>query len=202
MKLLCLFLLAVAAIGNSNLQAQDQIKDQGAGTNSGSGAAPDPDKTLAYIHSAWDTLTRSMTDCQTLADSKITTKPVLYMPAELPAPPEVKALEQKCNISVQSLPRRIDKLADVRPEELSAPGLLYLPYPYVVPGGRFNEMYGWDSYFIVLGLEADHRPELAKDMVDNFLFEIEHYGAVLNANRTYYLTRSQPPFLTSMIRAV
>jgi alpha,alpha-trehalase len=39
-------------------------------------------------------------------------------------------------------------------------------------------------------------------MVDNFLFEIDHYGAVLNANRTYYLTRSQPPFLTSMIRAV
>jgi alpha,alpha-trehalase len=72
----------------------------------------------------------------------------------------------------------------------------------VVPGGRFNEMYGWDSYFIVLGLEADHREALAKGMVDNFLFEIEHYGAVLNANRTYYLTRSQPPFLTSMIRAV
>ena len=83
-----------------------------------------------------------------------------------------------------------------------APGLLYLPNPYVVPGGRFNEMYGWDSYFIVLGLEADHREALAKGMVDNFFFEIEHYGAVLNANRTYYLTRSQPPFLTSMIRAV
>ena len=81
-------------------------------------------------------------------------------------------------------------------------GLLYLPNPYVVPGGRFNEMYGWDSYFILLGLEADHREELAKGIVDNFLFEIEHYGGVLNANRTYYLTRSQPPFLTSMIRAV
>ena len=63
-------------------------------------------------------------------------------------------------------------------------------------------MYGWDSYFIILGLEADHREALAKGIVDNFLFEIEHYGGVLNANRTYYLTRSQPPFLTSMIRAV
>ena len=63
-------------------------------------------------------------------------------------------------------------------------------------------MYGWDSYFILLGLEADHHEALAKGMVDNFLFEIEHYGGVLNANRTYYLTRSQPPFLTSMIRAV
>jgi alpha,alpha-trehalase len=63
-------------------------------------------------------------------------------------------------------------------------------------------MYGWDSYFILLGLQVDHREALAKGIVDNFLFEIEHYGAVLNANRTYYLTRSQPPFLTSMIRAV
>jgi len=71
-----------------------------------------------------------------------------------------------------------------------------------VPGGRFNEMYGWDSYFIVLGLVADHREELARGMVENFWFEIEHYGAVLNANRTYFLTRSQPPFLTSMMRAV
>ena len=49
------------------------------------------------------------------------------------------------------------EIGDVRPEELPAAGLLYLPNPYVVPGGRFNEMYGWDSYFIVLGLEADHR---------------------------------------------
>ncbi len=101
-----------------------------------------------------------------------------------------------------SLPRPIAQLGDVRPEELTAPGLLYLPNPYIVPGGRFNEMYGWDSYFILLGLEADHREALAKGIVDDFLFEVENYGAVLNANRTYYLTRSQPPFLTSMIRAV
>lgn len=74
--------------------------------------------------------------------------------------------------------------------------------PYVVPGGRFNEMYGWDSYFIVLGLLNDGKWELARDMVDNFVYQINHYGKILNANRTYYLTRSQPPFLTSMIRAV
>jgi alpha,alpha-trehalase len=63
-------------------------------------------------------------------------------------------------------------------------------------------MYGWDSYFIVRGLVEDKRIELARGMVENFFFEIEHYGAVLNANRTYYLTRSQPPFLTSMILSV
>ena len=82
------------------------------------------------------------------------------------------------------------------------PGLLYLPRPYVVPGGRFNEMYGWDSYFIQVGLLADGELERARDMVENFLYEIEHYGTILNANRTYYLTRSQPPFLTEMILGV
>src|ERR1035438_10813304 len=65
-----------------------------------------------------------------------------------------------------------------------------------------NEMYGWDSYFIIRGLLRDHHQDLAKGMVENFFFEIEHYGGVLNANRTYYLTRSQPPFLSSMILAV
>ena len=74
--------------------------------------------------------------------------------------------------------------------------------PYVVPGGRFDEMYGWDSYFIVLGLLEDERLDLARGFVDNFTYVIEHYGATLNANRTYYLTRSQPPFFTSMLRAV
>src|SRR5215469_892537 len=63
-------------------------------------------------------------------------------------------------------------------------------------------MYGWDSYFIIRGLLRDGRLDLAREMVDNFFFEIEHYGAVLNANRTYYLSRSQPPFLSSMIMAV
>lgn len=74
--------------------------------------------------------------------------------------------------------------------------------PFVVPGGRFNEMYGWDSYFESLGLLVDGRIDLAKAMVDNFVYQIRHYGKILNANRTYYLTRSQPPFLTSMIREV
>ena len=74
--------------------------------------------------------------------------------------------------------------------------------PFVVPGGRFNEMYGWDSYFITLGLLQDGKVALAKSMVDNFIYEIDHYGKILNANRTYYLTRSQPPFFTSMALAV
>lgn len=88
-------------------------------------------------------------------------------------------------------------LALERTEDCSMQGV-----PFVVPGGRFNEMYGWDSYFEALGLLEDGRLDLAKGMVDNFVYQIDHYGKILNANRTYYLTRSQPPFLTSMIRAV
>ena len=169
-------------------------------------AAPDSQATLRYIHAAWDSLTRSVTDCAALTDTKIDTKvaavPVLYLPAGFATPPDVSAAAERCHVRVAALPRHILKLGDVRPEELSTPGLLYLPHPYVVPGGRFNEMYGWDSFFIVLGLESDHHEALAKGIVDNFLFEVEQYGAVLNANRTYYLTRSQPPFLTAMIRLV
>ena len=165
-------------------------------------SAPDAQATLHYIHGAWDALTRSATDCAALGDGKVTGAPVLYLPAGLATPPAVTAAAAKCRFRVAYLPRRVEKLGDVRPEDLPAPGLLYLPNAYVVPGGRFNEMYGWDSFFIVLGLEADHHEALAKGIVDNFLFEVEQYGAVLNANRSYYLTRSQPPLLTSMIRAV
>jgi alpha,alpha-trehalase len=163
---------------------------------------PDPQRTRAYIDRAWDTLTRSMDDCASLADSKIASHPVLYLPADVPTPPKVARLKQQCSVDVRQLPRPITRLAELSPTQLDVQGLLYLPHPYVVPGGFFNEMYGWDSYFIVLGLLADHRPALARGMVDNFLFEVAHYGAVLNANRTYYLTRSQPPFLGAMIRAV
>ena len=69
----------------------------------------------------------------------------------------------------------------------------------MVPGGRFNEMYGWDSYFIQLGLLRDGEYDLAKSMVDQLLYEVDHYGTVLNANRTYFLNRSQPPFLSQMV---
>ena len=88
------------------------------------------------------------------------------------------------------------------------PGILSLKIengkgvPFVVPGGRFNEMYGWDSYFEGIGLLLDGRVDLAKAMVDNFCYQIKYYGKILNANRSYYLTRTQPPFLSSFIREV
>jgi alpha,alpha-trehalase len=120
----------------------------------------------------------------------------------MPTPPAIAIAHQQCNVEVLHLPRKITHMGEVRVSEIPVEGLLYLPNRYVVPGGRFNEMYGWDSYFIILGLVKDNRMDLARNMVENFFFEIENYGAILNANRTYFFTRSQPPFLTSMIREV
>lgn len=74
----------------------------------------------------------------------------------------------------------------------------YRGLPFVVPGGRFNELYGWDSYMETLGLLVNNREDLAKNMVKHFCFCIKHYGKILNANRSYYLCRTQPPFLTDM----
>src|SRR6202051_2829526 len=153
---------------------------------------------LEYISTAWDTLTRSMTDCQSLVDPKMKVPPVLYLTAARAEPPAVQKLSRDCNVQVEHLPLVIHRLGEVDTNKIQPHGLLYLEHKYVVPGGRFNEMYGWDSYFIVRGLLRSGRLELARGMVDNFFFEIEHYGAMLNANRTYYLTRSQPPFLSSM----
>jgi alpha,alpha-trehalase len=163
---------------------------------------PDPAKTRVYIDRAWHTLTRSMDDCSALRDGDTKAPAALYLPADLPASPDLAAVAKRCHVTLRALPRVIAKLGDFSPTALPEQGLLYLPHPYVVPGGFFNEMYGWDSYFIVLGLLADHREAMARGMVDNALFEVQHYGAVLNANRSYFLTRSQPPFLGAMIRAV
>ena len=156
----------------------------------------------SYIAAAWDTLTRSQSDCNTIVDPKLASASVLYLPADQDIPASVEQMQKRCNIQVKRLPKVIRQLGEIDTSNFEPAGLLYLPNKYVVPGGRFNEMYGWDSYFIIRGLVEAHRLDLARGMVENFFFEIEHYGAVLNANRTYYLTRSQPPFLTSMILAV
>nr|WP_315206331.1 trehalase family glycosidase [uncultured Flavobacterium sp.] len=71
--------------------------------------------------------------------------------------------------------------------------------PFVVPGGRFNEMYGWDSYFIGVGLLIDGQIGKAIAIAENFKYQIIHYGKILNANRSYYLTRTQPPLYSSLL---
>ena len=155
-----------------------------------------------YIHESWSKLQRSMTDCASLVDPKTHSAPVLYLPLGFAEPKSVGALHTVCGVEIEHLPKQITHPGELMPADISTPGLLYVPNPYVVPGGRFNEQYGWDSYFILLGLIHDEHFALARGMVENFFFEIENYGNLLNANRTYYLTRSQPPLLSSMIRMV
>ncbi len=77
--------------------------------------------------------------------------------------------------------------------------LLPLPYPYIVPGGRFREVYYWDSYFTMLGLKESGEFEMIGHMVNNFAFLIDRVGHIPNGNRSYYLSRSQPPFFSLMI---
>lgn len=77
--------------------------------------------------------------------------------------------------------------------------LLPLPKPYVVPGGRFREVYYWDSYFTLLGLASSGRWQQVRDMVDNFAWQLDQYGHIPNGNRSYYLSRSQPPFFSLMV---
>ncbi|MGH8778328.1 alpha,alpha-trehalase TreA [Paraburkholderia sp.] len=77
--------------------------------------------------------------------------------------------------------------------------LIPLPKPYVVPGGRFREGYYWDTYFTMLGLQESGHEDLVDDMLDNFAYMIDTYGHIPNGNRTYYLSRSQPPFFSFMV---
>jgi alpha,alpha-trehalase len=168
-------------------------------------ALPAPARIAAvhdYITKTWTTLRRSLRDLPVAArDPKLHLPPRSRWPVYFPAAEDKAAIESALRAQLSErdlatldlLPLPKDSAA------LKEHGLLYLPRPYVVPGGRFNEMYGWDSYFIVLGLLRDDQVETARDMVDNFLYEIEKYGTILNANRTYYLSRSQPPFLTRML---
>jgi len=77
--------------------------------------------------------------------------------------------------------------------------LLRLPKPYIVPGGRFNEFFYWDSYFIMLGLQVSGRVEMMEHIIENCAYLIHTYGFVPNGSRTHFLTRSQPPYFSLML---
>ena len=91
------------------------------------------------------------------------------------------------------LTRQADEESD------NASSLIPLPKDYIVPGGRFREIYYWDSYFTMLGLVEDGRVDMVENMVDNFAYLIKNIGFIPNGNRNYYLTRSQPPFFSMMV---
>ena len=163
----------------------------------------------------WEGLTRTLDEKgleKLLLDSKSKTdNPIIYVPfTDDFGFDYYQKIAPKFNLKVVQLPKIIT------PEYVSSindeGGVLALAlktenqntegFPFVVPGARFNEMYGWDSYFENIGLLLDGKLDLAESMVENFAYQITHYGKILNANRSYYLTRTQPPFYSSMIREV
>lgn len=165
----------------------------------------------------WDGLTRQIDEAhleQVLSDTKVATEvSYLYVPNKDRDGyfyfSDVAKRDNQLNMRVELLsenitPEFVKSLGDKDGRHgllslaIRRVGNTYEGVPFVVPGGRFNEMYGWDSYFINRGLLIDNRIDLAKGMADNFKYELNYYGKILNANRTYYLTRSQPPFFSSM----
>ena len=114
-------------------------------------------------------------------------------------PPKAFAADVQTASSVE---QHIEQLWDVltrQPDEAGG-SLIPLPNAYVVPGGRFGEVYYWDSYFTMLGLHASGRFEMIENMVKNFAHLIHSTGFIPNGNRTYYLGRSQPPFFSLMVQ--
>ena len=163
----------------------------------------------------WNSLTRTLDDDgleKILIDSKSRTdKPIIYVPfTDNIALNYYQKIAPKFNLNVVRLPEiitpsyvsSINNQGGILALKLKIDGTETVGFPFVVPGGRFNEMYGWDSYFENIGLIIDNKIDLALSMVENFDYQITHYGKILNANRSYYLTRTQPPFYSSMIREV
>ncbi|RTL58471.1 MAG: alpha,alpha-trehalase TreF [Sphingobacteriales bacterium] len=104
--------------------------------------------------------------------------------------------------TTKPIEEHIHKLWNVltrQPDQQSS-SLIPLPYPYIVPGGRFREIYYWDSYFTMLGLQASGRIDMIENMVNNFSHLIDTIGNIPNGNRTYYIGRSQPPFYSLMVK--
>ncbi|MEP7250812.1 MAG: alpha,alpha-trehalase TreF [Ginsengibacter sp.] len=99
------------------------------------------------------------------------------------------------------LDKHIEMLWDVltRQPEAVYDSTIFLPQPYIVPGGRFREIYYWDSYFTMLGLQVSRRFDMIRNMIDNFAYLIDLFGYIPNGNRTYYVGRSQPPFFACMV---
>lgn len=191
-KLLHLSLLSIMVINHAQASAAAKTK------------STILDKSTAvteYINNTWDKLTRhNLHITSSKDDPKIPSSKLYIYIAKNEDLNKVKLEIFKGKTKEFSNKIEINYL----PENLATithHGLLYLPKPYVVPGGRFNEMYGWDSYFIMLGLLRNGRIELAKDMIENLIYQVNHYGTVLNANRTYDLERSHPPLLSEMILA-
>lgn len=117
--------------------------------------------------------------------------------------PQMPAVQVKQGLSLREHLIQLWPLL-TRPADVAQPysSLLPLPKPYVVPGGRFREIYYWDTYFTMQGLVSTNRTDLVEDMLDNFAHLVNTYGHIPNGNRSYYLSRSQPPYFSLMVNTL
>ena len=123
---------------------------------------------------------------------------------ELPVTPQLNYIQQEKNAAMHiknlwGVLRREADISSTTGEGQEGSSLLPLPNPYIVPGGRFREIYYWDSYFTMLGLKESGEVEMIENMIKNFAHLIDVYGHIPNGNRTYYVSRSQPPFFCMMV---
>jgi alpha,alpha-trehalase len=118
---------------------------------------------------------------------------------ELPKTPQLNYITQEKDVvaHIKNLWSVLRRDAD---KPVVGSSLLPLPYPYIVPGGRFREVYYWDSYFTMQGLKVSGETEMIENMVKNFAYLINTYGHIPNGNRSYYIGRSQPPFFAAMVQ--
>ena len=117
---------------------------------------------------------------------------------DLPKAPQLNYITQEKDVvmHIKNLWNVLRRDAD---SSVNGSSLLALPNPYIVPGGRFGEIYYWDSYFTMLGLKESGRADMIENMVKNFAYLINTYGHIPNGNRSYYISRSQPPFFSLMV---
>lgn len=156
----------------------------------------------AHVSKMWPSLIRSNRDAfEAAQDCKLESLGGGRRPVYVSASENPRRVRERLRKTLRpNAYRGIDiRVLSGAPEQITEHGLVYLPGRYVVPGGRFNEMYGWDSYFIAKGLLEEGRIGLAQSIADQQLYQVKHYGTVLNCNRTYCLTRSHPPFLGRLV---
>ena len=149
-----------------------------------------PRRSLAWIKKDYETLQRHHVSTLIEFINKNFTQPI------------VPATTFTAHVDIDSHIRQLWSLLRREPENEPDGTFIHLKHPYFVPGGRFGEIYYWDSYFSMLGMVADGEGQLARDMVDNFAELIDSLGFIPNGNRTYYVGRSQPPFFSLMVDVI
>ncbi len=216
--LLCAFYLPVVAQNKTSNNERGSKIYHTEGTSAPLQRPPTPDKIWGKLFTDVQ-ITRALGDNKTFVDAVPKSAPSIILQKyksfqqsgdtshlkdfvfqnfKVPVNTNIKLPEQTTSLKkhLEDLWPTLTRKADVIERNSS---LLPLPKAYVVPGGRFREIYYWDSYFTMQGLGVSNRYDLIENMLDNFKFLIDRYGHIPNGNRTYYLSRSQPPYFALMV---